>query len=531
MEIYYRDLLEIGQDEEKRKSFVQNVVTAHKASAAYRFAVTAEKYYAKHNTTIEHFRKLLYTFSGKAYPDLFSANYRLSTLFFRRFVLQQVQFVLSNGVSFEQPGTAERLGKDFENALQQLAKKAMVDGVGFGFFNHDRLEVFSFAETPTEAGFAPLYDDDYDELKAGVRFWRINDIRRYTLYETDGYTEYEQPKGQSLRVKTPKRHYVVTVERSEADGERVVGARDYGGKLPIIPMYANDLHTSELTGIRDSIDCYDFIKSGLANDIDDASGFYWVLKNTGGMDDIDLAKFLERLRRVKATVVDGDDGADAEAHTLDVPYQAREAMLNRLRHDLYEDFGLVDLEKMMSGNLTATAIRMGYQTQEDKCGDFEWQIRSFISRLFDLLGIKDSPAFTWNRIANQSEETNMVLAAANYLDDETVLRHLPWLTTEEVTEILARRDAESAARFDLNDEAAEGAESGAGGADAPTVEQAVEAAEESAGKTLNGAQTQSLIGVIGQLAAGTITEGQAANIIAISIGVTKEEAYKIIRGE
>lgn len=70
-----------------------------------------------------------------------------------------------------------------------------------------------------------------------------------------------------------------------------------------------------------------------------------------------------------------------------------------------------------------------------------------------------------------------------------------------------------------------------GGANAPIVEKAVEAAEESAGKTLNGAQTQSLIGVIGQLAAGTITEGQAANIISISIGVTKEEAYKIIRGE
>lgn len=70
-----------------------------------------------------------------------------------------------------------------------------------------------------------------------------------------------------------------------------------------------------------------------------------------------------------------------------------------------------------------------------------------------------------------------------------------------------------------------------GGANAPIVEKAVEAAEESAGKTLNGAQTQSLIGVIGQLAAGTITEWQAANIISISIGVTKEEAYKIIRGE
>ena len=33
----------------------------------------------------------------------------------------------------------------------------------------------------------------------------------------------------------------------------------------------------------------------------------------------------------------------------------------------------------------------------------------------------------------------MVLSAANYLDDETVLRHLPWLLPEEVPDILTRK--------------------------------------------------------------------------------------------
>jgi hypothetical protein len=41
----------------------------------------------------------------------------------------------------------------------------------------------------------------------------------------------------------------------------------------------------------------------------------------------------------------------------------------------------------------------------------------------------------------------MVLSAANYLDDESVLKHLPWLTPEEVEEILARKDAEAADRY------------------------------------------------------------------------------------
>ena len=36
----------------------------------------------------------------------------------------------------------------------------------------------------------------------------------------------------------------------------------------------------------------------------------------------------------------------------------------------------------------------------------------------------------------------MVLAAANYLDDEAVIKHLPWLTPEEAEELLKRRAAE-----------------------------------------------------------------------------------------
>lgn len=520
---YYEDLQACGDNEEKRRCFSRDAIRAQKSTPAYRTAEDAESYYAKHNLTMERYRKVLYTISGKAYPDIFSANYKLTTLFFRRFVLQQAQFVLSNGVSFENPDTSAMLGKTFENTLQKLAKKAVVDGVSFGFWNLDHLEVFSYAETPVDAGFTPIWDTNTGALMAGIRYWHIDKTLRFTLYEVDGYTEYEEKDG-VLSTLEEKRSYILRTETTQADGTYIVGGSNYGS-LPIIPMYANDLHESEIVGIRSSIDCYDFIKSGLADTIDDTSSVYWTLKNTGGMGDVDLAKFLERMRVVRAAAL--DDDVDAEAHTLDVPYEAREAMLNRLRSDLYEDFGLLDTEKILSGNLTATAIRMGYQTQEDKCGDFEWHIRAFIAQLFHLIGIEDNPTFTWNRIANQLEETQMVLMAANYLDDEAILNHLPWLTTEEVADILARRDAESLTRFGVT----EGAANGAGGANAPIVEKAVEAAEESAGKTLNGAQTQSLIGVIGQLAAGTITEWQAANIISISIGVTKEEAYKIIRGE
>lgn len=67
--------------------------------------------------------------------------------------------------------------------------------------------------------------------------------------------------------------------------------------------------------------------------------------------------------------------------------------------------------------------------------------------------------------------------------------------------------------------------------DTPTTDEAIDAAEEAVGKTLNGSQTSSLITVIKGLKSGDITEGQAVRILTTSIGVTREEALAIIRGE
>jgi len=60
---------------------------------------------------------------------------------------------------------------------------------------------------------------------------------------------------------------------------------------------------------------------------------------------------------------------------------------------------------------------------------------------------------------------------------------------------------------------------------------AATASAEVQGKSLNGAQTQSLIAIMGQLSSGALTEGQAVNLISTAIGIGKDEARKILNGE
>ena len=50
-----------------------------------------------------------------------------------------------------------------------------------------------------------------------------------------------------------------------------------------------------------------------------------------------------------------------------------------------------------------------------------------------------------------TEETTMVLAAAEYLDTETILNHLPFVSPDEVDKILLSLTKEESERFENND--------------------------------------------------------------------------------
>ena len=64
------------------------------------------------------------------------------------------------------------------------------------------------------------------------------------------------------------------------------------------------------------------------------------------------------------------------------------------------------------------------------------------------MGIEANPTFTRSMIVNELEETQMVLSAAQYLDDETLLKKLKWLTPEDVENILTKKAEESISRFE-----------------------------------------------------------------------------------
>lgn len=438
----YQDFLEVAEKSDRdRMEFVLAAINDHKNSDLYQQAKIAREYDEHRNVTIITVQKLLYTLSGKAIPDNYSANYKLRSAFFPIFMRQETQYLLGNGVILKNAENKKRLGRKFDNQIQELARSALVGGVAYGFWNLDHLEVFTALE------FVPLLDEENGSLRAGIRFWQVaaNKPLRATLYEPDGFTQFIRRSGKEMEILAPKRGYISVEASSEADGTEILEYQNYPG-FPIIPMYGNRARQSELVGQREAIDCYDLIKSGFADTVDEASIIYWTISNAGGMDEIDMARFKESMRRIGVGLVD-DDGAKAEAHTLTIPVEAREALLTRISDDLYRDFQMLDVTKIQGGQKTATEITAAYQQMDNKVDEFEYCVDDFLYQLFALIGIEDEPTFTRSKIVNQLEQTQMVLMAAEYLDDESILKHLPWLTQEEVTEILQQKSAEELARF------------------------------------------------------------------------------------
>lgn len=451
--ITYQDLLDVGENEADIAQFVATAIKSHKSGELYRQSKIADEYLRQQNRTIIQYQKLLYTMAGQAVPDNFSANHKLASNFFYRLVTQQVQYLLGNGIHWENEASAEKLGKDFDIRLQDLARIAIRDGVGFGFFNFDHLEVFSSLE------FVPLYDEENGALMAGIRFWQIDPQKplRATLYQIDGVTEYiyRDSKPSILKEKRP---YKLNIGVSEAGGIEIYSGENYP-TFPIVPMWGNPLHQSELIGLREKIDAYDLIKSGFANDLDDASQIYWTIQNAGGMDDVDLVKFLEHMKTVKAAVVD-QDGASAEAHTIDIPYESREALLERSEKDIYRDFMGVNTEQIAAGQVTATQIEAAYDPLNAKTDQFEYCVIDFLQEILKLAGVDDKPTFTRSLITNSKEEIEKLLLGASYLDSEYITRKLLQILgdgdkVEQVLNDMNNSDAERFGMGSVNNEEAE----------------------------------------------------------------------------
>lgn len=455
----YEQFKERGQE----LDFIKAAINEYRASPEYKIAVAADEYEAERNITIMEFMRLIFNSAGQQVVDFTSANNKIACNFFHRLTTQRVAYSLGNGISFAnaekvykdgkwtvQDKTKEMLGNDFDTVLYDAGLYARQHRVSFLFWNLDHCDLFKATE------FCPLFDEYDGSLKAGIRFWSLDWANRpatVVVYEQDGYTKYrsrQNTKGVSDLVEfEPKRAYKQKIAHNDVDPDEVVGESNYL-YLPIVPFWGSKHRQSDLVGMRSKIDAYDLVKSGFCNDLQDCAEVFYIISNALGMTDEDLAKFRDRLKINHIAVMDTDN-TNIQPFQQEIPTTARTALIDSLRSQIYEDYGGLDVHTIAAG-ATNDHVDAAYQPMDEEADDFEYQTIKAIRGILYIIGVDDVPIFQRNRISNQMERTQMVMMAANYLDDETIIRKLPFITPDEVDGILARKLAKDTEAFEPEDE-------------------------------------------------------------------------------
>lgn len=334
-------------------------------------------------------------------------------------------------------------------------------------------------------------------------------------------------------------------EALESAGELFIQFRFINGNTMTIgwedlAVLRKDYNESDIFGdsnaaILTSLELLQTTNDGLKNAIQSTANLRGILKSTKAMiDPADVKKQKEQFVKDYLNVANEGGIASMDATQDFIPITMQPTVANykhieEFRNNIYRYFGVNDdilmskafgdaWEAFYESRLEPFLLALGLELTNKIFSDRE-------------KGFGNEIIFEANRLAYASTTTKMAMVS---LIDRGVI------TINEYREVLNLSPVEGgdvrvirkeyAEASNLNEIQGVGAGDNVDETGVINKTQVIDDAESVVGKSLNGAQTQSLITIVTQFANGLLTIGQAVNIIAISIGVSKAEAQALLEG-
>jgi SPP1 family phage portal protein len=503
------------------------------------------RYYRSKNTNISN-RTFYFLTSKTKYKDgekydvsydvedTYRANNRIANGYLKTLIDQKVNYSLSKPIVVKGADNITNL-IDINKIVRKMAKESSKKAAEWA---HPYINAKGEFKVINISGpeIIPIYDTSFEqELKQVIRYYAITvqegteKKQRYKveLWDDRTVTYYMQDKSDKFYFDTeidpnPAPHWQeVTIQLGTP-----IKIEGHGwGKVPFVPLWNNEEHTTDLEPVKAHIDVYDIIESDFANNIEDLQDAVLKLINYGGVTE-NLGEFINYLKKYK--VLPLDENGDAEYMTTEIPIEARSKMLQILEDNIYKFGQGVNIDKVGDGNITNVVIKARYAGLDLKANDTEARITEFIEELFwfanEYLKIKGQQQddltkleITFNRsmIINTNEIIDCVVKSKGIISDRTAISNHPFVTDiDEELALIATDKAANMAILDLDNPISE---------DGQTAQQ-----EPVSGGTLNGAQVASLMQVVQQVATGIISKSAAIEIITSAFGLTVEKAEKIL---
>jgi len=208
------------------------------------------------------------------------------------------------------------------------------------------------------------------------------------------------------------------------------------GKVPFVKLENNTELTTDLLPIKKYVDAVDIVSSGFINDLADIQLAIWVLR---GYEGESLSEFMKNLQTFKAIKLSTDDNASAEPKTIEIPKEARVAILAWLDKKIYEiGQGVNEADLAGGSGITNVVIKAHYTGLDIKANtllvklekamyDFLWYVIQYINEADNKNYDVDDIKITFNKsmIFNEVEIVEMLAKSKGIISDETIIRNHP----------------------------------------------------------------------------------------------------------
>ena len=344
---------------------------------------------------IKKYRIFFINADGKLQEDLTRSNIRISHPFWKILAEQEAQYILSGKeplFNSDDPKLQSRLDEyfndndDFNSELYYAVLGAIVKGYDF-FYAYknskgltcfqcaDSLDVVEVREKETDDGCKYViypYLDRMDKNNNPITRIEVWDEKQVTFYVQDGEGNIKLDKDQKPN---PRPHVLY-----KKDGDEATYFEDFG-QIPFIRLDNNKKQQSGLHIIKDLIDSYDLMNSGLSNNIQDTNESLYVVK---GFEGDNLDELMVNIKAKKHIGV-GEDG-DVEIKTVDIPVEARKTKMETDEKNIFR-FGMgVNTEALKDTSATVSvAIKSAYANLDLKCEGFNKGFKRFLRKLLELV--------------------------------------------------------------------------------------------------------------------------------------------------
>lgn len=332
---------------------------------------------------------------------------------------------------------------DEQDENMTLAREASIKGVAYEILYVDEEAKVRFGAVRSESMILVRDNTIESNILFAIRYWLVDnetdDTYQADLYDAQNRTRYEFRTSSATAsvVEGPVSHFFEDV--------------------PVVEYPNNEERMGDFERVLSLIYEYDKSQSNTANDFDDFTDAYLVLRNMSGTEENEILA----MKKHKVLLLGAEDGA--EWLTKQIQSDASEAFKNRIANDIHKFSMTPNLtDESFAGNISGVALEFKLWGLEQMAAQKERKFKKGLQRRIELLcqhfAIRSrqydwrdiSITFTRNMPMNLPDLVKMVVDLRGILSDETLLSQLPFIS--DAKEELLKIDKESIDRIDLGDE-------------------------------------------------------------------------------